>query len=402
LVFDDDKRPELLVGESLLPPVVELMRKLEIEDRVKAFSQHKPGVGFVHRGGLRLNLLFPAKALGDTPNYSYNVPRPEFDNLLRERAEELGAVFVKRRAEVVAGDGDQELRLSDACLAATPELGGMHPKLLIDATGRARLFARTLEIPARRGGRNDLAYFAHFENFDAGSIVDGQVVLSILDHGWSWRIPLPGRLSVGVVVDKSIASQHGTSAAERLDSLIDTEPILRKAGENRRRISKVMTDTNYQQISERGHGPGWISIGDAHGFVDPMLSPGLFMAMHMADRLDREAFARGTAALADPVKFASRIASVEAEMEDWHRAWAEIIAYFYDGRIFSLYEGGSKLSETYRSWAIPMLMEKHLSKQLTRIVSGVSTRGRYGRNLVALATRHLIWDTQPPEFYAVR
>ena len=104
---------------------------------------------------------------------------------MRERAEELGAVFVKRRAEVVAGDGDQELRLSDACLAATPELGGVHPKLLIDATGRARLFARTLEIPARRGGRNDLAYFAHFENFDAGSIVDGQVVLSILDHGWS-------------------------------------------------------------------------------------------------------------------------------------------------------------------------------------------------------------------------
>ena len=89
-------------------------------------------------------------------------------------------------------------------------------------------------------------------------------------------------------------------------------------------------------------------------------------------------------------------------MEDWHRAWAEIIAYFYDGRIFSLYEGGSKLSETYRSWAIPVMMEKHLSKQLTRIVSGVSTRSHYGRNLVSLATKHLIWDTQPPEFYAVR
>ncbi len=59
LVFDDDKRPELLVGESLLPPVVTLMRKLEIEDRVRQFSQDKPGVGFVHRGGLRLDLLFP-------------------------------------------------------------------------------------------------------------------------------------------------------------------------------------------------------------------------------------------------------------------------------------------------------------------------------------------------------
>ena len=328
--------------------------------------------------------------------------REAIDQLVGGDADPAGV-----REAIISGrlDGSMEsiaLVLTDACLAATPELAGKHPKLVIDATGRARLFARTLGIPARRGGRNDLAYFAHFENFDPGSTVDGQVVLSILDHGWSWRIPLPGRLSVGVVVDKAVAAKHGASAAERLDSLIDAEPILREAGRARRRVSDVMTYTNYQQISERGHGPGWVSIGDAHGFVDPMLSPGLFMAMHMAERLDQEAFASGPARLADAEKLANRITSVEAEMEDWHRAWAEIIAYFYDGRIFSLYEGGSKLSETYRSWAVPVMMEKHLSKELTRIVSGVSTRSRYGRNLVAFATKHLIWDTQPPEFYAVR
>lgn len=402
LVFDDEKRPDLLVGESLLPPVVNLMRRLEIEDRVKAFSQHKPGVGFIHRGGLRLDFLFPEKSLGDTPNYSYNVPRPKFDELLRERAEELGATFVKRRAEVETGDGTKELRLSDACLAATPELDGKHPKLLIDATGRARLFARTLGIPARRGGRNDLAYFAHFENFDPGSSVDGQVVLSILDHGWSWRIPLPGKLSVGVVIDKAAAAKHGTGAAERLEALIDAEPILREAGKNRRRVSEVMTYTNYQQISERGHGPGWISIGDAYGFVDPMLSPGLFMAMLTAEKLDQQAFSAGRSILDHPKRLMAHFKSVEDEMKDWHDAWGEIIEYFYDGRIFSLYEGGSKLSQTYQKWAIPSIVERHLSRQLTRIVSGVSTRKRYGRQLVAFATKRLIWDTQPPEFYAVR
>ncbi|MEM1082980.1 MAG: NAD(P)/FAD-dependent oxidoreductase [Verrucomicrobiota bacterium] len=402
LVFDDDKRPDLLVGESLLPTVVNLMRRLEIEERVKAFATHKPGVAFMHRGGLRLDFFFPEKVLGSTPNYAYNIPRPEFDRLLRTRAEELGVTFVGHRAEVEPGDAGHEVRLTEACLNATPELGGRHPKLLVDSTGRARLFARTLKLPARRGGRNDAAYFAHYEGFDAESSRDGQVVLSILDHGWSWRIPLPGRVSVGIVVDKESAKPHGNTAEERLESLIDAEPILSKAGRNRKRVSKVMTYTNYQLISERSHGPGWVAIGDSHGFVDPMLSPGLFMAMHMADLLDREVFAGGTTVLDRPDRLAKGFVKVEAEMLDWHDAWANIIEYFYDGRIFSMYEGGSKMSEQYGKWAVPLLMERHMSKHITRMVSGVSTRSRYGRGLVAFGAKHLLWETEPPEFYAVR
>ncbi|MGB6221239.1 NAD(P)/FAD-dependent oxidoreductase [Haloferula sp.] len=402
MVFDDDKRPGLLVGESLLPTVVELMRRLEIEDRVKEFCTHKPGVAFMHRGGLRLDFFFPEKVLGKTPNYSYNIPRPEFDQLLRARAEELGVTFVKRRATVEKGAGEREIQLTQECLDETPELGGEQPKLLVDSTGRARVFARELGIPAKRGGRNDVAYFAHFENFDAESSRDGQVVLSILDHGWSWRIPLPGRVSVGVVLNKEAAKHHGATAVERLESLIETEPILREAGKGRKRVSEVMAYTNYQLISDRGHGPGWVAIGDSHGFVDPMLSPGLFMAMHMADLLDKKVFAEGKGVLEKPDKLASGFEKVEAEMLDWHDAWANIIEYFYDGRIFSMYEGGSKMSELYGKWAVPLIMEKHMSKHITRMVSGVSTRSRYGRGLVAFGAKHLLWETEPPEYYAVR
>ena len=402
VVFDDEKRPDLLVGESLLPTVVTLMRRLGIEDRVKSFSTHKPGVAFMHRGGQRLDFLFPAKALGSTPNYAYNIPRPEYDNLLRTRAEEIGVRFVNHRAQVERGDGEQELRLTAASMEAVPELKGIHPKLLIDATGRARTMARALKLDAARGNRNDVAYFAHYENFDAESSVDGQVVLSILNHGWSWRIPLPGRVSVGVVLDKDVAHRHGATAADRLESIIDAEPMLAAAGSGRKRVTEVMSYTNYQLISERGHGPGWLAVGDAFGFVDPMLSPGLFMAMHMAERLDRRVFAPGPKVLDRPAQLAKRLERVEAEMRDWHAAWGEIIEYFYDGRIFSMYEGGSKLSEQYAKWALPSLMEKHLSTQITRMVSGVSTRSRYGRQLIHHTSKHLVWDTEPPEYYAVR
>ena len=401
LCFDDAKRPELLVGESLLPTVVDLMRRLGIEDRVKQFSTFKPGVAFMHRGGLRLDFLFPAGVLGKTPNYAYNIPRPEYDNLLRTRAEELGVEFVTCRAKVEKGADGRELQLAEETLAEVPRLSGRHPKLLVDCTGRARLFARTLELPAKRGKRSDAAYFAHYEHFDAQSSVDGQVVLSILDHGWSWRIPLPGRLSVGVVVDTKKAKQHGSTPEERLESIIDSEPILREAGKGRKRVSDVMTYTNYQLISDRGHGPGWVSVGDAHGFVDPMLSPGLFMAMHMADLLDRKVFKQGPTVLDQPERLAAGFARVEREMNDWHTAWGEIIEYFYDGRIFSMYEGGSKLSEQYKKWALPAIMEKHMSRNITRMVSGVSTRSRYGRGLVRFGSKHLVWDPEPPEYYAV-
>ena len=402
IVFDDDKRPDLLVGESLLPTVVSLIQKLGIEDAVRAVSQHKPGVAFVHREGLRMDFFFPERIARGVPNYAYNVPRPAFDNLLRERAEELGARFVKRRAEVEKGEGDTEVRLTRACLEATPELGGAHPKLLVDSTGRARVFAKALGIRARRGKRNDLAYFAHFENFAADSARDGQVVLSVLEHGWSWRIPLPGRLSVGVVVDKEAAKAHGPDPETRLESLIDAEPLLSEAGKDRRRITPVMTFTNYQLVSERGAGPGWVAVGDAHGFVDPMLSPGIMMAMHMAQRLDSVAFAGGPAVLDQPARLAKRFGRVIHEMEGWHEAWEEIIDYFYGGSIFSLYEGGAKLSEMYKRWALPVIAERHLTRQITRAVSGVSTRSRYARTLIACSAKHLVWGTEGPDFYAVR
>lgn len=402
VVFDDDKRPELLVGESLLPTVVGLMRRLGIEDRVKTFCQHKPGVGFLARDGSRLDFFFPQKAIKGMPNYAYNIPRPAYDNLLRTRAEELGVAFVKRRAEIEKGGEGREVQLTAECLASVPELAGKHPKLLVDSTGRARTFARLLGIGSKRGKRNDVAYFAHFDNFEVDALREGQVVITTLNHGWSWRIPLPGRLSVGVVVDKSSAKGHGETPEEKLESIINSEPLLAAAGKNRRRVTPVMTYTNYQLISDRGHGPGWVSTGDAFGFVDPMLSPGLFMAMHSADLLDQHVFANGLGILDQPARLNKAFGRVFDELLDWHEAWAEIIEYFYDGRMYALHSAGQELSEKYGESSLPRLMERHLTTQITRLLSGVATRSRYGRNLLKFSLKHLVWDVAPAENFAIR
>ncbi|MFU8893157.1 MAG: NAD(P)/FAD-dependent oxidoreductase [Luteolibacter sp.] len=394
VVFDDDKRPELLVGESLIPSVIPVLRQLGIEDRVAEFSLRKPGASFFHGRGTRIHFRF-RDCGGKAPGYAYNVPRPRFDKLLRDRAVELGVRFVDHRAVLVKSDDPQrEIALAPESLA----IAGLeeHPDWLIDGTGRARLFARILGIGAARGGRSDVAHFAHFEDFDHDEVEPGQVIISVLENGWSWRIPLlDGKLSVGIVIDKGAAKRLGDTPERRLENAIDLEPLLREKGRHARRVSDVMTYTNYQLISERGHGKGWIMLGDAFGFVDPMLSPGLFMALESASLLDALVFAKRHPAARDLSRYCARLLA-------WHKSWQELIEYFYDGRILRMHEAGSKLAAGKNPLNPAKLMERHMSRVIASMASGVGTRSAYNRGLLRHSSRHLIWGVEDAETFAVR
>jgi len=210
LVFDSDQTPRLLVGESMVPAVVPILRRLNIEDQVAAVSQIKRGAALRHGNGNRVDFEFQAFGK-EYPNYSYNIPRPQFDRIIRQRAKEMGVRFITYRAkiEVCENDPDRELKLSSDSLLAAGISASSQPDLLVDATGRARLFSRKLNIPANRGPRNDLAHFAHYKKFDSNSKLDGQVVLSALECGWSWQIPLPGVTSVGVVMNSEAVKHYG-------------------------------------------------------------------------------------------------------------------------------------------------------------------------------------------------
>ena len=392
VVFDDDKRPALLVGESLIPSVIPVLRKLGIEDRVREFSTYKPGASFFHGGGARLHFTFSDRGK-KAPGYAYNVPRPRFDELLRDRAIELGVKFVDQRAKLIKSEHPQrDLELAPESLA----LAGLteHPDWLIDGTGRSRLFARTLGLTATRGGRSDVAYFAHFENFEHDEVDPGQIIISVLENGWSWRIPLPGRLSVGIVIDKESARKLGENPEQRLEAAIASEPLLREKGRNAKRVTDVMSYTNYQLISEQGHGNGWIMLGDAFGFVDPMLSPGLFMALESACLLDHFVFSKTNPKQADIERYC-------AELKTWHASWQELIEYFYDGRILRMYEAGSQLAAGKGALNPAKLMEKHMSRVIASMAAGVGTRSRYNRKLLEHSSRHLIWGVEDAEFYSV-
>ncbi|HLX96578.1 MAG TPA: NAD(P)/FAD-dependent oxidoreductase [Verrucomicrobiae bacterium] len=376
-LFDDGRRPDLIVGESLIPAIVPVLRKLGVEERAAAVCQHKPGVSFTFSPDEQVDFTFQSLAGSSMPTYAYNAPRPAFDRLLDERADELGVKRVRARAKVERKDGGR-LQLVEETLAQAPWLHGRQPDLLVDSTGRNRLFARTLEIPADVGPRKDVAYFAHYEGF-TGESPRGQVIIGRLANGWCWRIPLRDRLSVGVVMNKDDAVQFGASPEERLEGVIDHDPILAAAGRNRRRLTEVVTYTNYQLVSRRGHGPGWVMSGDALGFVDPMLSPGMWLALRSAELLaerldDLPAYAR--------------------EMRKLIKAWMGFIEYFYDGRIFAMYKTGMFVEQKFPG-KIAAAMHDFFNRKIACMAAGATTTSRFGHGMLQIMSRPAAWKTDP-------
>jgi flavin-dependent dehydrogenase len=376
-IFDDGRRPDLIVGESLIPAIIPVMRKLGIEERAAAICQYKPGVTFTFGPTEEIEFCFQSVE-GVLPTYSYNSPRPALDRLFETRADELGARRAKVRAKVerVGNDG---LKLADETLAEAPWLNGRQPDLLVDSTGRTRLFARTMEIPSEVGPRKDVAYFAHYEGFDLHRI-DGQVVIGRMDHaGWSWRIPLPGRLSVGIVLHKDEAAKLGDTPEERLEAAIARDSRLSADGKNRKRVSEVAVYTNYQLVSERGHGPGWVMTGDAFGFVDPMLSPGMWLALHSAEVLSENL---------------DNLPAYTREMRKLIKAWMELIQYFYDGRMFAMYHTGSHFEQKYPG-KISDTIKAYMNRLIALMASGATTTSAYSRGVIKFMARHGIMKSDP-------
>jgi flavin-dependent dehydrogenase len=379
-VFSAGKRPSLIVGESVIPALVPLFQRLGIEDEVAAISQLKPGVTIRYPNGEELFMNFRLLK-GLAPTYAYNVPRPGFDEILDRRAQKAGARLIPARAQVIRGTSpDREVELSPATVALVPEWNGGQPDLIIDATGRTRSIAKLLDLPVKVGPRNDVAYFAHYRDFEAET-PQGLLLLSPLQpSGWSWRIPLPGRMSVGVVLNKEVAAGFGQTSEERLEAVIDSSPDLRARGASRHRISEVLVYTNYQLISARGHGPGWIAAGDAFGFVDPMLSSGLYLAMWSAEELSKAIPVRAGAG------FAKRLAEYEAKVRLMIQAWHYLIDRFYDGTLFAAYAAGKRRTmQRSQAWIAP-LVARHFTRMLAGMMCGATTNQPYCRHLLRLLT----------------
>jgi flavin-dependent dehydrogenase len=377
-LFDGGTRPPIVVGESLVPAVVPFLQRLGIEEQVASYSTYKPGATF--RFGLEDVLMFRFDEVrGARTTYSYNTPRDRFDASVRDAALAAGARLVPQHARLERDGSGERVRLAEASLAAAGL--AKQPDYIVDAGGRNRQLARLLDLPVVQGDRRDTALHAHLEGVTL--INPGDVHTDRLEHGWSWRIPLPGRVSVGLVIDSQVLREFGADAEEQYDSYLRHDPLLSDWGVTAKRISPVVKYTNYQLRHTRGLGPNWALVGDAFGFIDPVFSSGLMIALDGAWNLAQALCAGSERKLR---QFEVRNLR---QLENWQR----IVSYFYNGRLFTLFKIGEEMSERW----LGRMTDFHFRRHFPRVVTGEATTHAYSMGLLDFMVKYALWDLDPSE-----
>src|SRR6185503_6173929 len=146
-----------------------------------------------------------------------------------------------------------------------------------------------------------------------------------------------------------------------------------------KQVTAVATYSNYQLISQRGFGPGWVMVGDAFGFVDPMLSPGVFLALRSAELVADALlpFVR-RGAVPSPHEVAAALGPYAAAQMAMIDAWTDLIEYFYDGRLAAMYRAGQEWIANGGGPAfVKTAAQNHIERHVALQASGVGTTSRY-------------------------
>jgi flavin-dependent dehydrogenase len=378
VLFAHGKRPPIIVGESLVPAVIPYLRRLGIEDEVAAFSIWKGGATFVFGSEGSMSFRFNEVRHAKT-TYSYNVPRDRFDALCVEAARRAGAKVVDHPARIERDGDSDRIRLSEDTLRAAGDALSGPPDFIVDAAGRRRIVPQLLGIPTLDGDRRDTALHAHFEGIEVE--VEGNVHTDRLEHGWLWRIPLPGRVSMGAVVDSDYIRKFGNTAEEQFDNFLKTDAVIRDYARPARRVTPVVKYSNYQSRSTRGVGANWALAGDAFGFVDPVFSSGMLIALQSADWLS-EAILKGTP---------RALSRYEKRVSHNLVCWQRVIGWFYDGRLLTLFRVG----EFVRNTLLGRMLDFHFRKHMPRIFTGENATHPYSLGLVQFMVNHGLAQNDP-------
>jgi flavin-dependent dehydrogenase len=109
------------------------------------------------------------------------------------------------------------------------------------------------------------------------------ITMHLFRHGWFWMIPLPDDImSVGVVGTRSFFRTRSEDLGSFFARAVATSPSVAERMTNAKPIGPLVATGNYSYGSRHYAGNGYLLIGDAAAFVDPLLSSGVMMAMSSA------------------------------------------------------------------------------------------------------------------------
>ncbi|MCP6761467.1 MAG: tryptophan 7-halogenase [Fischerella sp. CENA71] len=295
LVLEREKFPRFHVGESLLPATQLIWEKLGIAEPL----QHL-GYTFKYGTEIRIGLnpqqseyeysrqefyKFPTQRLQQRP-YAYQVERSEFDLFLLNHARQEGVtVFEEAVVKEILWEGDKATGIrwksKDNIEYVTKA------KCIADCSGRHALISRSRKFLTPNKTIKTSAVFGHFKHVTrASDIQQGYFNGYLIENGWIWFIPLASDImSIGVVMN-----EPGTiwwkqkSPEEILLTYIRQYKFIQERFEQAEQFSKVRMLHNLSYASKQSVGNGWILVGDANFFVDPLFSSGVHLAFRSAEK----------------------------------------------------------------------------------------------------------------------
>jgi flavin-dependent dehydrogenase len=282
VLFEKTPHPRFHIGESLLPKNVPIFERLGVLDQVRAIGMYKPGAEFIAEDHPeRQNFLF-SEALDPNPHYSFQVRRSQFDEILLRNAAAKGAEVLERCTVTDIAFGPAEQRIAyerdgtrNTCVA----------KFVIDASGRDGFLAGRMKLRSRNKDHNSAAMFGHFKDVPAEAwTTPGNIGIYLFEHGWMWMIPLAdGTTSVGAVCMPDHLKSRRGPLDEFYFHTLKMCPKIWTSLEKATLVSPVRGAGNYSYTTERAFGDGYLLLGDAYAFVDPVFSSGVFIAMSSAE-----------------------------------------------------------------------------------------------------------------------
>jgi flavin-dependent dehydrogenase len=283
VLLEKDQLPRFHIGESLLPLNLPLFERLGVAEDVRRIGVYKPGAEVISdEHGVATTFRF-ANNPHLSVDHSYHVKRADFDKLLLDNSRRLGATVLEgmRVTDVKFGVGGRT-RVTAIGFDGAPS--SWSSRYLVDASGRDTLLASRLGLKRVDKRNNTAAVFGHFRNVPRREgDAEGMITMHLLEHGWFWMIPLPdGVLSVGLVGKQAFFKTRTGNLDSFFARAIAASPSVVARMANAEPIGALVATANYSYDSRRCTGDGYILIGDAAAFIDPLFSSGVMMAMSSA------------------------------------------------------------------------------------------------------------------------
>lgn len=284
-IVEKDRFPRFKIGESLLPGGNAILKRLGIWDKMDdAGFIRKYGAEFVSSdGSSRVHNIF-SQGFVKGLDYSYQVERSRFDQLLLNNAVEKGTTLLQPCTVTDAEQVDDRWQVTvnsdgtENCYSA---------KWLLDASGRAAFFGKKNAF-----AQDDIPYpkrfavYNHFKGVKRASGRDGgNIIITRLRDGWFWSIPLDAeKTSVGVVSlrKRDEWKQPGFTPKTFFDNEIKRSEYLHDLIADATELDEYRVSADYTYSFRDYAGPQCMLLGDAAGFIDPIFSSGVYLAMRSA------------------------------------------------------------------------------------------------------------------------